>query len=157
MDNTHDNLTLEDTGIKAGAMVDDIASNVKNLFVNIRNNSKAKAAQKISDEGNYWTLREHLKGLIPIPQYIIDQVAGQGITESAIKKLPAQAAGASNSLIIMQLKDISGTLSNGEVNPTGNTTPGYGMLPPTIQKYIPYIIGVIVLAGIIYLISKKVK
>jgi len=157
MDNTHDNLTLDETGIPAGALIDDLASNAKNLIVNIRNNAKAKAAQKVSDNGQYWTLREHLKGLIPIPQYIIDQVAGQGITESAIKKLPAQSAGASNSLIIMQLKDISGTLAGGEINPTGNTTPGYGMLPMTIQKYIPYIIGVIILVGIIYLISKKVK
>jgi hypothetical protein len=104
MDLRHDNVTLADTGVPGGATIDQLASTAKNLAAGIRNKAKAKKAQKTADAGNYWTLEQFLKGLIPIPQYIYDQVKNQGISEYAVLQIPAQGVGTSNANIINLLK-----------------------------------------------------
>lgn len=156
MDN-RDNLTLADTGIPGGGTVDKLASTVKNLAAGVRNKAKAKAAQKTADAGQYWTLRPFLKSLIPIPQYIITQVAGQGISENAILQLPEQGVGSSNTQIIAALKQMSGSGNSTNINPTGNEI----LNEPdenselNIKKYLPYIIGIAILGLIIYFATKK--
>lgn len=160
MDNTiyeHDNVTLADTGIPGGAVADSLASSAKNLFKGIRDRAKAKAAKKTADSGGYWTLRPYLKSLIAIPQYIVDQVAGQGITEEAVLQLPAQSVGTSNTQIISELKKLSGTVSVGatNINPTGNTILQTEQPEGTFKKLLPYIGGALILGLIGYVILKK--
>lgn len=150
---------------KSDNLVDDaitvgktLISTATNLGKGIRDKAKAKEAQKAADAGQYWTLRPYLKSLIPIPQYIINQVAGQGITEYAVLQLPAQSAGSSNSQIIAALKQMSGSgAGSTSINPTGNavatdetTNSGFD-----IKKYVPYIAGAIILGLIVYFITKK--
>jgi hypothetical protein len=159
MDLQHDNLTAAQTGIPGGAVVDSLGSTVKNLAAGIRNKAKAKQAQKIADAGNYWTLRPFLKNLIKIPQYILNQVAGQGITEDAVINLDAQATGASNTQIINALKQMSGT-SVGAGGIIGNTNiPAVTPPPETkgfdFKKALPYIIGVVVIGIVIFFIVKR--
>jgi hypothetical protein len=135
-----------------------------NTAARIRNKAKAKKAQGIADAGNYWTLTAFQKSLIPIPQYIIDQVSGQGITQDAVLNLPAQAASASNPSIINQLKTLSGggTLAKAVI---GDNTQVIGNPPAAspkelegaegVKKYLPYIAGAAVLGVVIYLIAKR--
>ena len=111
-----DHLSLADTGIPGGADVDKLASSLKNISAGIRNKAKAKKAQGIADAGNYWTLSQFQKGLIPIPQYIVTQVAGQGITEAAVLSIREQGAGATNPAIIAKLKAISQGMSPDDPN-----------------------------------------
>jgi hypothetical protein len=109
MDNSEtigvNHLSISDTGIPGGELIDNIASN---LASSIRDKAKGKEAQKIADAGNYWTLRPYLKSLIPIPQYIINQVSGQGVSYYAVLQLPEQSTGASNDSIIRGLKALTG-------------------------------------------------
>jgi hypothetical protein len=157
-----DNLTAADTGIPGGAVADTLASAVKNLAAGIRNKAKAKSAQKASDAGNYWTLRAFLKSLIKIPQYILDQVGGQGITEYAVLNLPAQSTGGTTQGVIDQLKKLSGqnvtTVGAGGVIGTVPAASEEKTLAPdpitTVKKYIPYIVGAILLGVVIYFIIK---
>lgn len=151
----HDNVTVADTGIPGGATVDSLASGAKNLLKGIRDKAKAKSAQKVSDSGGYWTLRPYLKSLINIPQYVIDQVAGQGITEEAVLQLPAQATGSSNTQIIAALKKLSGTSEGGTINPTGNPALDTQIPEGVLQKYLPFIIGALVLGFAVYFFTKK--
>jgi len=148
-----DNVTLADTGIPGGAVADTLASSVKNLAAGIRNKAKAKEAQRITDAGNYWTLRPFLKSLIPIPQYILDQVGGQGITENAVIQLPEQGVGSSNSDIIKSLKALSGNKPDEKVL---GKTPASGA-EFDIKKYLPFAIGIIILGILIYFIYKSKK
>lgn len=133
-----------------------LVSSAGNLAKGIRDKAKAKAAQKTADAGGYWTLRPYLKSLIPIPQYIITQVSGQGITEYAVLQLPAQQTGASNTQIITALKQLSGSGGTGatNVNPTGNTAIG-GEAPATdLKKFLPYVLVLVVLVVLYYIIKK---
>ena len=72
MDIRHDNLTLADTGVPAGAAIDSVASGIKDIAANIRNRAKAKKAQAISDAGGYNTLTPFQKSLIPVPPYALN-------------------------------------------------------------------------------------
>lgn len=136
-----------------------LTSAATNLAKGIRDKAKAKEAQKIADAGNYWTLRPYLKSLIPIPQYIINQVAGQGITEYAVLQLPEQSAGSSNTQIISALKQLSGTGAGAgqTVNPTGNilATDENVQTGFDFKKYLPYIAGIVIIGLIIYFVTKK--
>lgn len=151
MDNLrHDNVTLADTGIPGGAIADKLGSSVKNLAAGIRNRAKARKAQKVADAGQYWTLRPFLKGLIPIPQYVLDQVGGQGITEQAVINLPEQAVGTSPATIIKSLKALSsGTIPESEkpADITGTVT--------SFKKYLPWIVGIIVVGILVIFVWKK--
>ena len=148
------NLTLADTGIPAGATIDTVASTVKNIAGGIRNKAKAKEAQRISDAGNYFTLRPFLKSLIPIPQYVLNQVSGQGITEEAVIQLPEQGTGANASSIIAALKALSGTPQGAGI-PLKNVNAAGTDGGVDIKKYIPYIIGVLLLGILVYIIIKR--
>lgn len=149
----HDNLV--DDVITTGKT---LVSTASNITKGIRDKAKAKAAQKTADSGQYWTLRPYLKSLIPIPQYIINQVAGQGITEYAVLQLPEQTVGANNTEIIQKLKSLSGTGGAGatsNVNPTGGVIGGETPEGVDIKKYIPYIIGALILGIAVYFLTKK--
>jgi len=71
--------------------IDQVGAGVKNIAASIRNRAKARKAQKISDGGGYLTLTPFQKSLIDVPDYILNQTAGQGAgaTEDDIKNLPA--------------------------------------------------------------------
>jgi hypothetical protein len=111
-----DHLALADTGIPGGADVDKLASSLKNIAAGVRNKAKAKKAQAVADAGNYWTLSEFQKGLIPIPQYIVDQVAGHGISEKAVLSLREQGTGATNASVLAKLVDITNGMSPDDTN-----------------------------------------
>ena len=156
MDLQKDHVTGQDVAAQAFTFVGNTAAR-------IRNKAKAKKAQGIADAGNYWTLTAFQKSLIPIPQYIIDQVSNQGINQNAVLNLPAQAAGASNATIISKLKTLSGggTLNTAVI---GDNTQVIGnpaaAEPKTIdaegmKKYLPYIAGVVVLGVLVYFIVKR--
>jgi hypothetical protein len=129
-----------------------VAQSAPGVMKNIRDKAKQKEAQKISDAGNYFTLRPYLKSLIAIPDYVKTMVANQGITQQAVLDLEAQGVGESNTSIISQLKTLSGTTSAGgqTIDAAGNTTAG-----TFFQKYGMYIIGVIILGIIIFFIVKR--
>lgn len=170
-------LSVADTGIPGGELIDKVASELgHNLLVS----AKSKFAQKTADKGNYWTLRSYLKNLIKIPQYIIDQVKGQGITYYAILQIPAQGIGASNTQIINLLKQVSGqgdilhadpksqaakpesqmtVGSDGQPELTKASDGILNALPmtKTFKKYLPYIIGIVLFGIIVYLIVKYKK
>lgn len=139
-------------------------SGVSSAASKIVNKAKKKKAQQISDNGQYWTLRPYLKGLIPVPQYVIDQVSNQGITKQAVLDLPAQQVGASNAQIIAQLKTLS---SGGSLNTAVFGEGGVASTPAAaekelgdttgdkIKRNLPYIIGVVVVGLLFYFIIKK--
>jgi hypothetical protein len=173
------NLSVADTGIPGGAVVDKIASDLGHgLLVN----AKTKSAQSDADAGNYWTLRPYLKSLITIPQYIIDQVKGQNISYFAVLQLPAQGVGASNTTIITALQAMTknpnmagvtgqaakpaaqsiigsgGTaVAAGSPEAGAASTKEAGAASTNLKTYLPYIIGAIILGIIIYLIVKSKK
>lgn len=155
MDLQHDNV--------GGIGVTEAWTTISNVGASIRNKAKAKAAQKVADAGNYWTLRPFLKSLIPVPQYIINEVAGQGITKQAVLDLPAQTIGGTNANVIAQLKTLSGggslnTAVIGEGGVIETATPAAApkeLVTSGVTKYVPYIIGAVVIGLIIYLIAKK--
>lgn len=151
------NLTANDIIPGVGGVIDKGATGVKDVVINIRNKAKAKEAQKVADSGGYWTLRPFLKSLIPIPQYILDQVAGQGITEYAVKQLPEQSVGTSNTTILSALQKMSGTgtVAGSSVNPTGNIKYPGELQESNLQKYLPYIGGGLVVLILAYFIFKR--
>lgn len=163
-----DHLALADTGIPGGADVDKLASSLKNIAAGVRNKAKAKKAQSVADAGNYWTLSEFQKGLIPIPQYIVDQVAGHGISEKAVLSIREQGAGATNAGIIAKLVDItngaspdSPNLGTGAFVTTGAASTTLASAAKTLdsgdntKKYLMYGGIALVLGLIIYFIVKR--
>jgi hypothetical protein len=184
MDLRSDNLSISDTGIPYGEEIDKAASQIKktaqtagNIFKGIKVNAKTKSAQQTADQGQYWTLRPYLKNLIMIPQYILDQVKGQGITYYAVLQLPEQGVGANNTDIINLLKQTSGKGDIYKADPSsqaakpeaqqeiGEDAISNTVIPPegtattvdNVKKYIPYAIGLIVVAIIVYYFLHKRK
>lgn len=84
-----------------------LKSTAGNMAKGIRDRAKAREAQKISDAGNYFTMRAYLKTLIAIPDYVLNMVKDQGISEYAVIQLGAQGAGSSTSSIISKLKALT--------------------------------------------------
>ena len=165
MDLSHDNLGVSD--------VTDVAKSLGNIGAGIADAAKKKSAQKVADNGQYWTLRPFLKSMIQIPQYILEQVKNQGITYYAVYQLPAQGVGANNTDIINQLKSLSGQgvapgVSGPAADPKAQNTIGTLGVNEAVQpmgttakntmtdlkKYIPYALGVLVIGVIIYFIVK---
>lgn len=171
MDLTQNHLSLADTGIPGGAVVDSLASTAKNLASGIRNKAKAKSAQKTSDAGQYWTLRSFLKGLIPIPQYVLDQVGGQGITEDqviSIEGTPGNGfpTGTPISTIIARIKAKSGTASigaGGVISASTTSVPAAtektlaSDAASSFKQYIPYIVVIGIVLVVIYIVMKRKK
>ena len=166
------NFSVSDTGMPGGEIVDKLASGIAQ---GVKVNAKTKTAQKAADNGQYWTLTPYLKSLIPIPQYIINQVTGQGISYYAVLQLPSQGTGSSNTQIIETLKGL--TRQPNMIGVTGqaakpesqaiiggtsasNIALAAGQIPTTadnIKKYLPYIIGGLLVVIIIYFIVKRKK
>jgi hypothetical protein len=160
------------TGIPGGAVVDKIASD---LASGIKVSAKTKSAQKTADSGQYWTLTPYMKSLIPIPQYIIDQVKGQNISYFAVYQLPAQGVGASMTSMIGTLQDetkhpVMTGVGGPAAKPAAQSIIGSGgtavsatdpaagaATTSSLTKYLPYIIGAVALIIIIYFIIKKKK
>ena len=141
-------------------------SGVSSAAGKIVNKAKKKAAQKVSDGGQYWTLRPYLKSLIEVPQYVIDQVSNQGITKNAVLQLPAQQTGASQAQIINQLKTLSG---GGSLNTAVFGDSGVAATPAAeskvlddnvgdkIKRNLPYILIAVAGAVALYFVFKKIK
>jgi hypothetical protein len=165
------NLSVAETGLPMGATVDKVASALAHGIVT---NAKTKKAQKAAENGQYWTLDPYDKSLIQIPQYIINQVSGQGISYYAVLQLPAQGTGSSNTQIIEALKiltknpnllGVTGQAakpeSQGVIGGAAASLPkSAGIISSTgenIKKYLPYIIGGLLVVIIIYFIVKRKK
>ena len=165
------NLSVADTGVPMGATIDKVASALSHGIVT---NAKTKKAQATANNGNYWTLDPYDKSLITIPQYIIDQVSGQGISYYAVLQLPSQGTGSSNTQIISLLKSL--TKNPNMLGVTGQAakpesqgiiggaaaseSKAAGMISSgneTLKKYLPYIIGALLVGIIIYYIVKHKK
>ena len=141
-------------------------SGVSSAAGKIVNKEKKKAAQKVSDNGQYWTLRPYLKSLIEVPQYVIDQVSNQGITKNAVLQLPAQQTGASQAQIINQLKTLSG---GGSLNTAVFGDSGVAATPAAepkvladtagdkIKRNLPYILISVAAVVALYFVFKKIK
>jgi hypothetical protein len=141
--------------------------------------AKAAGAVKAIAAGQYWTLRPYLKNMEQIPQYVIDQVKGQNIAYFAILQLPAQGIGANNTDIIKKLQAMTaaGRDAIPGIDPTAQSAKPEALLivgeqgtavqagtqaassatTSSLSKYLPYIIGAIILSIIIYLIVKNKK
>jgi hypothetical protein len=166
MDLTHDNLSLADTGIPGGAVVDSLASSAKNLAAGIRNKAKAKSAKAVSDAGDYWTLRPFLKSLIPVPQYVLDQVGGQGITEQQVLDIPEFSKGTPTATIIAK---ITGQAAKSSIGAGGVISAATTSVSAATEKtlasdaassfkqYIPYIVVIGIVLIVIYIVMKNKK
>lgn len=163
MDNiTHDNLGVED--------VTKILDIGKNAVKKLKDRKLAKQANEFVTKGKYWNLSQYSKSLIPIPNNIISETTGKGITQQAILNLPPQKQKApypgTTPEIIASLQLASGMAVPG----VGLTSEGVATAAETaaatqakapggtqeqIKKYLPYVLGVAVIGLIVYLISKK--
>lgn len=112
----HDNVTVADTGVPMGGLIDSAATGVKDLAAAIRNKAKAKKAQKISDAGGYFTLTPFQKSLIDVPAYAVS--AGTSAQDA---------------------KDSEAT----------------GVTAGQLSRYVPYIIGVVILVVIFFIVKSK--
>jgi hypothetical protein len=164
-------LSAASAGVPGGAVVDQIASD---LAKGIKVSAKTKTAKQTSDAGNYFTLTPYQKSLIPIPDYILNQVANQGITYYAVYQLDAQGVGASQTGIINALKALSKSpnmlgvggpaakpsAQNVIVSSSGNVTSpaaeaSKAGTSASITTMLPYIIGGILLIVIGYFLLKR--
>ena len=160
-----------------GQEISAVLNIVKSLMPDSKAAKNAQAMKAIA-AGQYWTLRPYLKNMEQIPQYVIDQVKGQNIAYFAIIQLPAQGVGASNNDIIKQLQAMTaaGRDAIAGIDPTAQSAKPEALLivgsegtavqpgsaaasagtgtSATLTKYLPYIIGAIVLGIIIFLIVK---
>jgi hypothetical protein len=155
-----DNVTLADTGLPGGAALDKIGSKLKSLRVGIVNKAKAKKAKKISDGGGYWGLTSFQKSLINIPQYVLDQVGGQGISEKMVEQMPKWQSTPTIADIKAVDAKIKGTNKISDTGIIGVSEPlaaaaEKNLTPMDYKKYIPYVIGVVVLAVVIFFVVKK--
>jgi hypothetical protein len=170
MDLTQNHLSLADTGIPGGATIDSLASTAKNLAAGVRNKAKAKSAQKISDQGNYWTLRSFLKGMIPIPQYVLDQVGGQGITEDMVISVEATPGNGfpSGTPIGTIIAKMTANASKNSVGTGGvigtQTAPTPTAVVSTSETFftkykniIPYVVVIAIVGIVLYFVIKHKK
>lgn len=152
MDNlSHDNLGVED--------VEKVVKGVSDLAKNIRSNKIKKEAQKIADAGNYWFLTSTAKKLIPIPNYVIQQITGKGITQDAVLNYPKQPKDTPIDTIISALQIASGLQPSTTVVTSKAveeaTKTDTNIKAEKVKKYLPYIIGVILIGLVIWMLSKK--
>jgi hypothetical protein len=103
MDLTHDNFLVQyiTFAIKAGSKAAPV------IAKNTRDRAKSNEAQKISDKGQYWTLRPYLKSLIYIPDYVYKQVLDKNISYFAVLQLPAQTILTPTNTIIKKLQNLT--------------------------------------------------
>jgi hypothetical protein len=165
-----DNLSLSDIDPSLG-VVDKVASALKPQSKSSKN---AEAVTK-SANGQYFTLRPYLKNMITIPDYVISQTSGKNIAYFAVLQLPAQAPNTSIDLIIPKLQALTQAGVPTNVDPTsqaaqpkalqiigGNASANNTTSPipipmnlVNIKAYLPYIIGVVLIAVILYFVLRK--
>ena len=153
MDNlSHDNLGVED--------VEKVVKGISDIAKNVRNNKIKKEAQKISDAGNYWFLTSTAKKLIPIPNYVIQQITGKGITQEAVLNYPKQPKDTPIDTIISALQIASGL----QPSSTGVTAQAVKEASQTvtnaetaskIKKFLPYVLGALAIGLVVWMLSKK--
>lgn len=154
-----DNLDNDNFGVED---VTKIAEGVKNIAAKLKDNKRRKEAQALSDAGEYWFLSPYAKKLIPIPNYVIQQTTGKGITQDAILNYPKQPKGTPIDVVLPGLQ-----LASGFVAPVGADTKAMEQAGKTllnqdaaaaetkIKKALPYILGAAAIGLIIYFISKN--
>lgn len=153
MDNlSHDNLGVED--------VQKVVQGITDITKNLRNKKIAKEAKTISDAGNYWFLTSTAKKLIPIPDYVYQQITGKGITQEAVLNYPKQPKGKPIDEIISALQIASGL----QPSSTGVTAQAVKEATQTvtnaetaskIKKFLPYVLGVLAIGLVVWMLSKK--
>jgi hypothetical protein len=156
MDNiTHDNLGVED--------IEKVFETGKKVAAAIKKRVRARKATKASNKGDYWTLTSGMKKTIPIPTSVVQQTSGKGITNEAILNFPSQPKGTSIETIIKalqvasQLQTPSTPVTSKEVAAAAETAINKeaSAAATNVKKYLPYILGAVVVGLIVYLISKK--
>ena len=155
MDNLdNDNFGLEDA--------EKIVSGIKNLATSLKNKKLTKAGQAIADAGDYWHITPYTRKLIPIPNYIIQETSGKGITQDAILNYPKQPTGTKTPSVLAGLQLASGYVAPVDADTKAMEQAGKTLLNQDaeaagskIKKALPYILGVAALGLIVYFISKK--
>lgn len=155
-----DNLSKDNFGVED---VEKLVSGVKNVQQTLKDNKRRKEAIAFVNRGEYWQLSPYAKSLIPIPNYIVSEISGKGITQEAVLNLPKQAPGTSKEVILQALQLASGlqtpstTPSTVAMEKAGATllNQDAAAVQSKISKAMPYIIGVVVIGVIVYFISKK--
>ena len=154
-----DNLSNDNFGVED---VTKIIEGGKKLVTSIKDNKRRKAAKALADAGEYWFLSPYAKKLIPIPNYVIQQTTGKGITQEAILNYPKQPKGTSFDVILPGLQLASGYVAPVSADTKAMEQAGKTLLNQDaaaagekIKKALPYIIGAVVIGFIVYLISKK--
>lgn len=154
-----DNLSNDNFGVED---VTKIVEGGKKLVASIKDNKRRKEAQALADAGEYWFLSPYAKKLIPIPNYVIQQTTGKGITQDAILNYPKQPKGTSFDVILPGLQLASGYVAPVSADTKAMEAAGKTLLNQDaaiagekVKKALPYIIGAVVLGFIIYFITKK--
>lgn len=151
-----DNLDNDNFGVED---VTKIFEGAKNIVQSVKNKKKAKEAQDWSDKNDYWFLSPAAKKLIPIPNYVVNAVQGQGITQEAILNYPKQPHNTTFDDVKAGLQ-----LASGYVNPTATVTQksvddagttDLNAAGEKMRKYLPYLLGAVVLGVLVYFIAKK--
>lgn len=146
MDLRHDNLGVSDV---AGAVV-----GIQKKYMK---NRKLSQAEKAVSRGEYWGLTPYQKSLIPIPTYIIEQVRGLGVTEQQIKDFPPHSRFDKPEKVLADLKLFAGGVipaisTDEQISVTESVTSSN---PSNMKKYVPYILGAVVIGLIIYFVVKR--
>ena len=135
----------------------DVVGGLGNIIKSAKDKKKAREAQVLSDQGHYWFLSPEAKGMIEIPFYVLQQVQGKGITREAILNMPKKPKGTAFDEILPELIMRSGGFvgGSGGVNEGGGLTAESIKQPGDFKKFVPYILGAVVIGLIIYFITKK--
>lgn len=154
-----DNLTKDNFGVED---VTKIAEGVKNVVQSLKNKKLAKAGQEIADRGDYWHITPYTRKLIPIPNYIIQETTGKGVTQDAILNYPKQVTGTKTKDVLAGLQLASGYVAPVDADTKAMEAAGKTLLNEDaaaagakIKKALPYILGAAAIGIIIYFISKK--
>lgn len=136
MDLTHDNVDVSAIAETGGKIFNAVKSS--GIVKSVRDKAKAKKAQKISDAGGYFTLSGYQKSLIDVPEYAKAQAAATGNIVSNDPNQPL--INAAGQVDISQAPALPATDAQ---------------LKVTLKKFMPYILGVLVLVGIFIFIKKR--
>ena len=162
MDNvtSHDSFGVED--------VQSIIGTGQKIVKSIKDRKLTKQANEFVRLGKYWNLSPYSKSLIPIPQSIINETSGKGITQQAILNLPAQGQKApypgTTPAIIAALQLASGLNAVPNAPVTGEAisqaadtsiNTKSAATADKVKKILPYVIGAVVIGLVIYFIAKK--
>jgi len=137
MDNSN-NLTLAQTGVPGGGAIDSVASIAKNLAADARNKSKLKTAKANLAAGR----------LNNINAFSVQLLIGAGVSSTLYTQIPAFQTDPGFAELRAQL----GTGIIVAKNADGTNVPINEI--DSLKKYIPWILGAIVVGVLIYFITK---